>query len=113
MRASSVATRRTSRTARAELHALGDDLRAILLLPILFPAARLQTPFHKSRRTLFEVLIDGISLPAEDNDIVKICLLLLFAIFADVDAVGGNRKVAHIHARGKRAQFRIASEIAE
>src|SRR5580704_5163072 len=100
-------------TARSELDAIGNDFRAIFFLAIFFPRTRLHAAFDEDRTSLLEILIDGISLAAEDDDVVKISLLLLFAIAIFVDTIGGDRETADVHATGERAQFRIAGEVAK
>ena len=52
-------------------------------------------------------------MPPEDDDVVKIGLLLLLAIAVFEHAIGRDAKVANVHAGGKRAQFRIARKVAE
>src|SRR3989344_2421284 len=98
-----------------ELDAVGNDLRAIFLFAtcLIIPAARLQTPFHVGRTPLLEVLRHGVCLPTEDDDVVKVGLLLLLPLTVAVDAVGRDRKVAHIHAGGKRTKFGVTRKVAE
>src|SRR3989344_3311965 len=103
-----------ARASRAKLYTICDDFGAILFLPVLaIPAARLHAAFHKDRTPLLEILRHCISLPPEDDDVVKIGLLLLLAIAVFEHAIGRDAKVANVHARGERAQFRIARKVAE
>src|SRR6185295_5127248 len=88
--ASCASPSRTGTTsARPKLYAIGDDFGAIFLLAIFsFPAACLHAAFYKHRTPLFQILVDGVCLSTEDDDIVKICLLLFLAIAIFVCAIG-------------------------
>jgi len=52
-------------------------------------------------------------LPPEDDDVVKICLLLLLAVAVAVDTVGRNAEAAYIHAGGHGTEFWVARHVAE
>src|SRR3989344_672969 len=96
---------------RTELHPVGHDLRAIHLLTFFLPTPRLHPAFDENRRTLLQILVHGICLAAEDDDVVEIGLFLLLAVAILESTIGRDGEIDDVHAAWQRTQFRIPREI--
>src|SRR3989344_7281185 len=76
----------TATPPRPELHAIGYDFGAVLLLAVLLPASGLHATFHEHRASLLQILVDCIGLAPANNAVVEVGLFLLLAITVFVGA---------------------------
>jgi len=106
-------SRRRRRTARprAELNPLADDFRRPPVLPlVVLPSAGLEPPFHHCQTSFLQELIDDFRLPAPDNDIVKLDILLLLARFIGPNPVRCKRNSCNRLAGWRGSELRISRE---